>query len=336
LADRVRDERQQKTLIAEMKAMLKERSRKDYGYVTIAEYKRDSSVNGLSVPAAAKKVFGKQSLDDQIKLVLTIQTNGGASAVFHGMSEDDLQHFLKHPNTMIASDSGVRKWQSGVPHPRGYGNNARLLEHYVRELHLLPLEDALIKLGHTGSIDVSAIIDEDGNPWPLEFTARPGWPSFNVVQCLHEEPVEWMIDLINGHDSFRPATDVAVGVVCAIPDYPVSHFTKKEVSGIPLYNVNDDNQYRPYLSVCEVMSGSAPDEVDGQIEDKRMMVSCGDYLVVATGLGENVRDAQKEAYAAIESLEIPNNMIVRTDIGDSLKKDLPKLHDLGYATDMVW
>jgi N-acyl-D-amino-acid deacylase len=146
LAERVRDERQRKALIAEMKAMLKERSRKDYGYVTIAEYKRDSSVNGLSVPAAAKKLLGKQSLDNQIQLVLTIQTNGGASAVFHGMSEDDLQHFLKHPNTMIASDSGVRKWQSGVPHPRGYGNNARFLEHYIRDLHLLRLEDAIRRM----------------------------------------------------------------------------------------------------------------------------------------------------------------------------------------------
>ena len=206
----------------------------------------------------------------------------------------------------------------------------------LAEKILLPLEHELIKLGHTGSIDVSAIINEDGEPMPLEFTARPGWPSFNIVQCLHPEPVEWMCDLLDGRDTFRPSTQIAVGVVCAIPDFPVSHFPKREVTGIPLYNVNDDNPYRDYIHLCEVMSGQAPDEDDDSIVDKRMFVSCGDYLAVATGLGDTVREAQKNAYAAVESMEIPNNLIVRTDIGDSLKKDLPKLHEMGYALEMEY
>src|SRR6185436_9645574 len=33
-----------------------------------------------------------------------------------------------------------------VPHPRGYGNNVRVLGHYVRELHLISLEDAIRKM----------------------------------------------------------------------------------------------------------------------------------------------------------------------------------------------
>jgi N-acyl-D-amino-acid deacylase len=33
-----------------------------------------------------------------------------------------------------------------VPHPRGYGNNARVLGHYVRELKLITLEDAIRKM----------------------------------------------------------------------------------------------------------------------------------------------------------------------------------------------
>jgi len=33
-----------------------------------------------------------------------------------------------------------------VPHPRGYGNNARVLGHYVRELKLISLEDAIRKM----------------------------------------------------------------------------------------------------------------------------------------------------------------------------------------------
>lgn len=47
---------------------------------------------------------------------------------------------------MIASDSGVHQIDESVPHPRGYGNNARVLGHYVRELKLIPLEDAIRKM----------------------------------------------------------------------------------------------------------------------------------------------------------------------------------------------
>jgi N-acyl-D-amino-acid deacylase len=53
---------------------------------------------------------------------------------------------MRHPNTMIACDSGLRKFGSGVPHPRGYGNNARVLARYVRELKVLRLEDAIRKM----------------------------------------------------------------------------------------------------------------------------------------------------------------------------------------------
>lgn len=63
--------------------------------------------------------------------------------VFHGMSEADLQVFLRHPHTLVASDSGLRQFGVGVPHPRGYGNNAGVLTRYVRELKVLRPEDAV-------------------------------------------------------------------------------------------------------------------------------------------------------------------------------------------------
>jgi len=53
---------------------------------------------------------------------------------------------MRHPNTMIASDSGLREFGRDVPHPRGYGNNARVLGRYVRELKILRLEDAIRKM----------------------------------------------------------------------------------------------------------------------------------------------------------------------------------------------
>jgi N-acyl-D-amino-acid deacylase len=73
-------------------------------------------------------------------------SQGGAQMVYQVMSEDDVKTIMREPFTMIASDSGVRAFGSGVPHPRGYGNNARVLGRYVRELKLISLEDAVRKM----------------------------------------------------------------------------------------------------------------------------------------------------------------------------------------------
>jgi N-acyl-D-amino-acid deacylase len=62
------------------------------------------------------------------------------------MSEPDLVKFLAQPYTMIASDAGVRRFGEAVPHPRGYGNNARVLGRYVREQKVLTLEEAVRRM----------------------------------------------------------------------------------------------------------------------------------------------------------------------------------------------
>jgi N-acyl-D-amino-acid deacylase len=137
---------QKAKIVAQMKESLRKAGREDFSYAVIASYRPDKSLNGLSIVDAAAKVRGSKSLDDQIELILTIEKNGGAQGVFHGINEEDLQVFMRHPNTMIASDSGVRKFGEGVPHPRGYGNNARVLGRYVRELKTVRLEDAIRKM----------------------------------------------------------------------------------------------------------------------------------------------------------------------------------------------
>lgn len=144
---RLADPKQKAEIVRKMKTQLAGNKRTDYSYAYIAEYKADPKLNGLNIPQAAKLKRGSDSLDAQIEEVLDILSHkGGASGVFHGMDENDLQQFLKFPNTMIASDSGVREFGKGVPHPRGYGNNARILGRYVRELHVLRLEDAIRRM----------------------------------------------------------------------------------------------------------------------------------------------------------------------------------------------
>jgi N-acyl-D-amino-acid deacylase len=144
--ERLADPAQKATLAQEMRDNVLNKGRTNYAYAVIAEYKHDRSLNGLNIMEAAKLKRGSDSLDDQVEMILDIQKHGGASGVFHGMSEEDLQVFMRHPNTMIACDSGLRKMGEGVPHPRGYGNNARVLGRYVREMKVLKLEDAIRKM----------------------------------------------------------------------------------------------------------------------------------------------------------------------------------------------
>ena len=143
---RLADEKQKAGIVEAMKARLRERGGTNYAYAVIASYKHDRTLNGKSIVEAAKILHGSDSLDDQIETILEIQKNGGGSGVFHGMNEADLQAFMRHPFTAVACDSGVRVLGEEAPHPRGYGNNARVLSRYVRELGVLRLEDAIRKM----------------------------------------------------------------------------------------------------------------------------------------------------------------------------------------------
>lgn len=133
-------------IVEKMKVNIRGRGRFDYAYAVVASYRHDITLNGMNIVEAAQKLYGSDSLENQIEVILEIEKHGGAAGVFHGMSEEDLQAFMRHPNTMIASDSGIREFGKDVPHPRGYGNNARIFGRYVRELGVLRLEDAVRKM----------------------------------------------------------------------------------------------------------------------------------------------------------------------------------------------
>jgi N-acyl-D-amino-acid deacylase len=140
------DPKQKADILAKMAEIRERQGRTDYGYAVIARFKADPTLNGKSVPEAAKIARGSDTLDEQIELLLDIEARGGASAIFHGMDEKDVQTFMKHPLTMIASDGGPRRLGEDVPHPRSYGDNARVLGRYVRELKLLSLEEAVRRM----------------------------------------------------------------------------------------------------------------------------------------------------------------------------------------------
>src|SRR4029078_3164755 len=69
-----------------------------------------------------------------------------AAAVYRGRGEEDMRPIVQYPFNMFACDASIRQFGVGVPHPRGYGTNARVLAEYVRDQHIISLEEAIRRM----------------------------------------------------------------------------------------------------------------------------------------------------------------------------------------------
>ncbi|HUH32718.1 MAG TPA: amidohydrolase family protein, partial [Daejeonella sp.] len=133
-------------IVEEMISDMEKRQRSNFEYAVVSNFRNDTSYNGKSISEINILRGRKASIPDEIETILDLTKNGGASMVFHSMDEADVENIMAYPFTMIASDSGIREFGAGVPHPRGYGSNARVLGKYVRERKVLGLEDAVRRM----------------------------------------------------------------------------------------------------------------------------------------------------------------------------------------------
>lgn len=143
---RLADKATREKIVVEMKEDLKKKKFKDYSFAYVSDYTPNPEYNGKNIVEITQMAKGRKKLDAQIEQILEMYEKGGAGMVYRVMDEKDVQNIMRQPFTMIASDSGVRRFGEGAPHPRGYGNNARVLGHYVRELKIISLEDAIRKM----------------------------------------------------------------------------------------------------------------------------------------------------------------------------------------------
>jgi N-acyl-D-aspartate/D-glutamate deacylase len=139
--------------------------------------------------------MGKDPADAAWDLVL--EGSGRVTAIYHMMSEQDIETALKYPWTSIGSDAGAAMNPGvddglGLPHPRAYGNAVRVVSHYARDRKVITLEEAIrkqtswpatrMKLAHRGSIkegnwadvtifNLEALDDRATYEKPLQFPA---------------------------------------------------------------------------------------------------------------------------------------------------------------------
>ena len=131
---------------AEMAGLLAERGLPDLSFAIVAMHRADPSLNGASMKQVALRRLGSDTADAQFEAARMMMLAGGAAMVYHFMSDADVDRIMRHPQVGFASDAGVIAPGDGVPHPRGYGNTARVLGAYVRGRHVIALEEAVRKM----------------------------------------------------------------------------------------------------------------------------------------------------------------------------------------------
>jgi N-acyl-D-amino-acid deacylase len=126
---------------------------------------------------------------------LVAQGRGRVMAIYHMMSEQDIETALRFPWTSIGSDAGASARAGtadglGLPHPRSYGTFPRVIARFVKEKKVITLEDAIRKM--TGWPATRMRLDERG------FIREGLWADVTIFDldrvkdnATYEKPVEF-------------------------------------------------------------------------------------------------------------------------------------------------
>ena len=136
----------QQQIIKYMLDNLKKRNLSHFSFAVVAYYDANTSFNGKSIEQINLLKGRQHTATEECKTVIEMIQKGGAEMVFHGMGENDVIYIMQYPFNAPASDASIRVFNEGVPHPRGYGTNARVLSKYVREGKIMSLEEAIRKM----------------------------------------------------------------------------------------------------------------------------------------------------------------------------------------------
>jgi phosphoribosylamine-glycine ligase len=150
-----------------------------------------------------------------------------------------------------------------------------------------------------------------------------------MLAATEGDPVEWMADALKGKDTTSFKEDIGCCLVLAHGDFPYGNKPREEVTGVPIYGVTKNN--KKYLHPQGVKIDVMTAMHDDKLVDRPTWNTAGDYVMVITGFGKDVKQAAERAYKTAGQLHVSNN-VLRDDVGEGMEKQLPELHKLGYAT----
>jgi N-acyl-D-amino-acid deacylase len=111
---------------------------------------RQDSLKYLTGRSLAEVAIQRGTTPEEAAMDLVIADDSRVGTIYFLMSEDNVRKQIALPWVSFGSDAGAPA-PEGVflksnPHPRAYGNFARLLGRYVRDEGVIPLEEAIRRL----------------------------------------------------------------------------------------------------------------------------------------------------------------------------------------------
>jgi len=136
---------------ARIKAVIVENLKLDRGAgdprnVSIVSCGFDKNLAGKNLAEITRARGVEPTFENAADTAIDLVSKGGCSAIYHAIDEPDVVRIMQSPYTMVASDGEIPVFGQASPHPRSYGTFARVLGVYVREKHVLTLEDAVRRM----------------------------------------------------------------------------------------------------------------------------------------------------------------------------------------------
>ncbi|MEO8129908.1 MAG: D-aminoacylase [Bryobacteraceae bacterium] len=146
IRERINSPESRARIVTDMKQMVSDKGWKSYEYAIVATFKPDTTYEGKTISEINLMKGRPATVDAEIDTILDMIVAGGAQMVYHSMGNEDVERILRYPNTAIASDGGVQVPGVGMPHPRSYATNSRVLAEFVRRRNVITLEDAIRRM----------------------------------------------------------------------------------------------------------------------------------------------------------------------------------------------
>lgn len=185
---------------------------------------------------------------------------------------------------------------------------------------LKKMEGKLKEEGYVGYIDLNCIVNANGI-YPLEFTARFGYPTISIQQEGILNPIgEFLYQLAAGEQiKFRTRSGFQVGVRLVVPPFPFYRDTKT-------FEINSKDAV--ILFKKPQRDGIHIEDVK-EINGEWVIAGTSGVVLIVVGLGQTMKQAQAQVYNRIQNIMMPN-MYYRKDIGNRWFEDSDKLHNWGY------
>jgi phosphoribosylamine--glycine ligase len=184
---------------------------------------------------------------------------------------------------------------------------------------LAKLRDKLAEERYVGYMDVNCIVNSHGI-YPLEFTARFGYPTIAIQTDSLSMPVgDFLAGMADGSlATFKTKRGFQIGLRVVVPPFPYSDpktFEANSKDRVIIFR-------RPHYEGIHI-------EDVKLVNGEWLITGNSGVVLVVTGMGSSVKQAQAQAYQRVKNILIPN-MYYRTDIGDRWLEDHDKLHTWGY------